>query len=776
MGGFSSKVKSLRFFYTTGSVTTMPFRRTLILATLVFGLSRASTAQEFDPPPVRASSDSGFHEYISSLARRLAREYKNPDREAYLDNLTRMQIVAGDYGAAASTAEQLRAYRASKAGSVPVIGLAYEIYAATKAEQAARNKSLVEALNHVFAERVAKIDDATSAVAMPFALGTWPGRIRMDLDAAIARATDAPKLQLANAIDLLRRYAALQAYGVIAPELDRLLTEDDARRYIITRDVLVTTPDGARICTLIVRPRNPSAPRLPTLLNFTIYASDMIMFEARRSASHGYVAVEGLTRGKGCSPDTPVSHEYDGTDAAALIDWISRQAWSDGRVGMYGGSYEGFTQWAAAKHMPKALKAMMPSVTHAPGIDFPMDGGVYMNYAYPWPFFTTNRKGLDSATYNDSTRWNRLDATWYRSGRPYRDLATLDGTPNPTFDRWMRHPSYDAYWQRMIPYRNEFARIGIPVLTTTGYYDGGQMGALYTFREHHKYAPGAQHYLVIGPYDHISGQRGTVNAIGRVTAPVMRGYQLDSVAHMDIGELRYKWFDYVLKGAPKPDLLRDAVNYQVMGSNVWKHSPSISQMANRMKSVTLGRIVDQVVDFADRTDASKWGSTRDLLDPSSSERPIIDTDLNIAHRIELRSEPLDEATEVSGLFAGKLEFVVNKKDFDASITLFEQTAEGKYFQLSYHWMRMSYAADRTRRNLLVPGRPQQVSFESNRLTSRRFAKGSRIVAVIAIIKNPATQINYGTGREVSSESIADAKEPLRIRWLPATRIDVPIAR
>jgi len=88
---------------------------------------------------------------------------------------------------------------------------------------------------------------------------------------------------------------------------------------------------------------------------------------------------------------------------------------------------------------------------------------------------------------------------------------------------------------------------------------------------------------------------------------------------------------------------------------------------------------------------------------------------------------------------------------------------------------MSYAKDRTRRNLLVPGQPQQISFESNRLTSRRLAKGSRIVVVIAIIKNPATQINYGTGRAVSSESIADATEPLRIRWLPTTRIDVPIS-
>jgi putative CocE/NonD family hydrolase len=753
----------------------MPVRRAVTVALFTLGFARTSAAQEFDPPSVRSSSDTAFHAFITSLARRLAGEYTNPDRETYLDNLRRIQIVAGDYRSAVSTTEQLRAYRVGKRGAQQIDGLAYEIYAAAKAEQTARNESPVEALNHVFAERAAKIDDATSAVVMPWELGALPNGVRIRLDAAIARAAESPRMQLATAIDLIRRYAALQTYSLIAPELDRLLKEDDARRYVITRDVLVTTPDNAHICALIVRPRSTGTARLPTLLNFTIYESDLNMFEARRSASHGYVGVEGLTRGKGCSPDAPISHEHDGTDAAALMDWISRQSWSDGRVGMYGGSYEGFTQWAAAKQMPKALKAMMPSVTHAPGIDFPMDGGVFVNYAYPWPFYTTDKKGLDSATYGDSTRWARLDTIWYKSGRPYRDLAAIDGHPNPTFDRWLSHPSYDAYWQQMIPYRNEFARIDIPILTTTGYYDGGQMGALYTFREHRKYASRAQHYLVIGPYDHVTGQRGTVS-IGRVIGPVVRGYQLDSVAHIDIGELRYKWFDYVFKGAPKPDVLRDVVNYEVMGSNVWKHAPSISRMANGTKTLRLGRTVDQVVDLSDRTDVAKWGSSRDVLDPSSSERAIIDTALNIAHSIELRSEPLSEATEISGLFAGKLEFVTNKKDFDASIALFEQMPDGKYFQLSYHWMRMSYARDRTRRNLLVPGKPQQIAFEANRLTSKRLAKGSRIVAVIAIIKNPTTQINYGTGREVSGESIADAKVPLRIKWLPATRVEVPIAR
>src|SRR6185312_8005222 len=146
--------------------------------------------------------------------------------------------------------------------------------------------------------------------------------------------------------------------------------------------------------------------------------------------------------------------------------------------------------------------------------DSPMEGNIFDNYFYAWPFYTTTNKTLDAATYGDRARWTKLNRDWYLSGRPYRDLPKIDGAPNPFFERWLGHPSYDAYWQGMIPYREDFARIDIPVLTTTGYYDGGQIGALYYLGQHYRYRPGAEHYLVIGPYDHVSGQRGTVSLLG----------------------------------------------------------------------------------------------------------------------------------------------------------------------------------------------------------------------------------------------------------------------
>ncbi len=60
--------------------------------------------------------------------------------------------------------------------------------------------------------------------------------------------------------------------------------------------------------------------------------------------------------------------------------------------------------------------------------------------------------------------------------------------------------------------------------------------------------------------------------------------------------------------------------------------------------------------------------------------------------------------------------------------------------------------------------------------SRQLASGSRLVIVLSIVKNPLQQINYGTGKDVSDETVADAGEPLTIRWLAGSYVDLPIRR
>ena len=111
---------------------------------------------------------------------------------------------------------------------------------------------------------------------------------------------------------------------------------------------------------------------------------------------------------------------------------------------------------------------------------------------------------------------------------------------------------------------------------------------------------------------------------------------------------------------------------------------------------------------------------------------------------------------------------------DFSVNAFELMPNGKYFYLTYFMGRASYAGNNNLRKLLIPGKPQTISFTNTYLTSKKINKGSRIAVLLNINKSPNEQINYGTGKDVSDESIRDAKDPLQVKWYSDSYIEIPI--
>lgn len=751
----------------------------MFCALLWFVPVKAFAAQDYPFPSVAADSRAELDRAMPQLAERVISDYRDDDRVRYLGNAWRLQLVAGRYAEALNSIRELRSLSPLGGPTQQRAMLAqYEIYAASKQSQAGERIAFDDAFQRAFKAVFASMDDRAAAIAVRgFGADQFnPTAQQRALDQALAARKDKAAIDQASALALVRAYTVAVVYRDFTAQAAALLAQEDERRYAIQRDVQVRTPEGATVCAVIVRQRS-APPRQTTLLNFTIYADPATMLnEARRSASNGYVGVTGLSRGKGCSPDTPVPYEHDGRDAAALIDWIAAQDWSDGRVGMYGGSYEGFTQWAAAKHRPKALKAMMPSVTGAPGIDVPMEGGIFFGFQHYWPFYVANNKTLDKAPIEDNARWHRMYQQWYVQGGAYRERDRIDGTTNTLYRRWLDHPGYDAYWQSMIPYREEYAAIDIPVLTTTGYFDGAQIGALYHLRQHYRYRPSAEHYLVIGPYDHFSGQRGT-----GVAGNTLRGYTIDPAASIDMGQLRYQWFDYVFKGAPKPDLLRDRINYQVMGANVWKHAPSLAAMGPHRVRLHFGAAGEDGRRVLGKATSTPIVQTVNLADRSDAERVVpggnaVDKAIDTADSLVLVSEPFERAVEFSGLFSGHLELKTNKRDIDLHIGLYELTAQGEYFELARFQSRLSYQGHLEHRRLLRPGRRERFDFSAGRLSSRQFQSGSRLVALVGPGKGPQDQINYGSGKDVSDETLSDAGEALRIEWSGKSYLEIPLAR
>lgn len=536
--------------------------------------------------------------------------------------------------------------------------------------------------------------------------------------------------------------------------------------YLIDRRV-IRTRDGALLSAMIVRPAT-SRRRLAAALEFSIYvdpAKDLARLQY--AADRGFAGVIAYTRGKGQSPQAIVPYEYDGRDANSVIDWIAEQPWSDGQVGMMGGSYDGFTQWAAAKFANPHLATIVPIVANNPGNGLPMQNNVFLLANYAWIYYVTDNKTLDDATYTDP-KWKRLPLQWYASGRPYRDVDVIAGVPNPWLQKWLHHPAYDAYWQAMSPYRDDYARIRIPVLTIDGYY--GDSTAIGYFNDFLRYNSAAESYLVAGPWDHFGSQ-------GRKKPKVLRGYTIDPAADIDSWKLTFDWFDYVMRGKAKPALVDNRVNYEVMGENRWRHEPSLEAMGKPERFYLSTRKITKGSHRLSTTPESPVSYLRqrvDLADRATTNNDsypyqILGKKPNLSNGYAFLTSPFSTAIEVSG-FDGTIYLRVNTRDLDVGLALYEMLPDGRLMQLAYYTERASFANNMSKRELLTPGKQTAVPFPEDYLFSRLVKKGSRLLLTVNVNKNPFAEINYGTGADVSDESIKDAGAPMNVDWLTTSYI------
>ncbi len=686
------------------------------------------------------------------------------------NDLYQIEILAGKYENAIKTIQSTRAAVSVQKDHPDMIP--YELYAKSRIVQSEKQIPFETAYKKVLSEYLENCSDkqlySVNIVLTTYdQVAQFTNQFRENYNKA-----SEPEITQEKSLTLLRSYFLYQVFHGTEPIVFEEIEREQKRRYLIEQKLIISPIDSAEISVTFVRKKGIET--LPAILTFTIYAEQSNINQAIIPASKGYVGVLATSRGKGMSNDAIEPYKHEHNDVYAVIDWISKQPWNNGKVGMFGGSYNGFAQWASMKEsVHPALKTIVPCVSAAPGIDVPMENNIFYNFSYKWISYVTQNKYLYNTDYQ---RWENLQNTWFNSGAPYNKMDSIDGTPSHLFQEWISHPGYDSYWQGLIPYKDEFAHIDIPILTITGYYDDGQRGAMYYYNQHLKYNPDAEHYLLIGPYDHWSAQS--------TPGPNLRGYQLDEVAQIDIqNQLIFDWFDYILKGKEKPEILKDKVNFQVMGDNTWLNEPSLSEMSNDSLVFYLSDHKSNghynlITEIPEEDGSTKLGI--DLADRTKMNNadyypsPIIKDSINMKDGLVFISKRLKKETIISGSFKGELKIEINKKDFDFAVNLYELTADGKYFHLSKYIGRASYAKNREQRELLIPHKLTTIDFGNTSIICKKLAKESRIVIVINANKNSYGQINYGTGRDVSSESIRDATIPLELKINTDSKITLPI--
>jgi hypothetical protein len=729
-----------------------------------------AAAQDFGFEPPTNATDPALPAALRDLAERIVPVYKDDDPDRYLSNLAALQMVVGHPTAAHATRLSLRERVQSEQGAPPAgRAVVYDIYTQARATEATQSVPFTSAYSQAFRDTLNRLDDLDA-----YELEDWFITPTEPLRETVQRALDQRRgnsIALEEALQLVRAWFAFEAYRSFGSLIRPLLGEDQERRYVIDEEVAIPVSTDATIAAALVRPRSATGARtLPTLLEFTLDRSSR---DAREAAAHGYVSVLALSRIAGDPKFRPrAPFESEGEDARAVIGWIAQQSWSDGRVGMQGHGYGGYVAWSAAKRLPAALKAIATSDPMAPGIDVPSSNRIFLNSAYRWVYEMLAPP--DDEVANDAERWRSIDEDWFRSGRRYRDFPTLPGRARAVFRSWLNHPSYDRFWQKWLPFGDEFAQIGIPALTVTGYYSAAETAALYYFTQHHQHDAHADHALLIGPFDEQSVEHGA--------SPSVRELALDPVALIDPSDARYEWFDHAFQETERPALLRANVNYELAGANEWRHEPSLEALESKLLRFYLEASpggaphalvaekpsepmsLTETLDLRDRTDVG-WRPARELIlsELQSREGALFVT------------EPFDEGLDVAGQLRGALDFTINKFDVDLVMMLYELRSNGEYVKLfePAYAFRASYARDRTQRRLLLAGVRQQLPFQSERMVGRRLQPGSRLGLALGINKRADQQINYGASDDVSEESIEDAGAAIRIRWHDGSFIEIP---
>lgn len=727
-------------------------------------------AQKFHFPKTAVTDSVILEKQIPVLARQIiphlqSAQYKPENNVELTDNLFRLQMAAQDYqNSLASLAENRNLFADHNMGGYRLIG--FELYTMAKMEQKENNASFPNALQKVFNQKYESLPEKLLPRLGP-ALDGDVRESRKQLKKILDKQKDKDSIDYRTALALCKSYLSYKTYSGIKPRVMQLLISKDKEKFITeTRDLRIK--NGNTLTITIVRKKENTSP-LPVILTNNIYAGPFDEFFGKRAAAYNYVGAVVNTRGKRNSNNVNNPFEHESEDIYEVIDWVSKQPWCNGKVGMIGGSYLGFSQWAAVKKVHPALKTIVPQVAVGIGIDYPAQNNIFMSYMLQWIQYVTNNKFTDEADFTNASKWDSIFTKWYKRGNSFRSLDKISGKPSKIFQRWLDHPGYDEYWQKMVPYKEDFSNINIPVLTTTGYYDDDQIGALYYFKQHHQYNKNADHYLVIGPYNH-----GGAQSFGFT---YVNGNPIDPVARISIDDLAFSWFDYILKGGKKPEILKDRINFQVMNTNTWKHVGDLDKMHNsslrfylqdkKNTSSVFNKpetkiFTTQIVDF----------KNRDLKDTyyKVSKKDSI----KITNSVAFESEVLDKDMIMSGNLSGVFNVSINKKDFDTDTYLYQISPDGKSYLLSTHIVRASYAKDNEKRQLLEPNKTEQIPIKNSYFMSRKIVKGSKLLLLVGVNKNPNWQINYGSGKDVSEETIKDAGEPLEIKWYNDSYVEIPV--
>ena len=545
--------------------------------------------------------------------------------------------------------------------------------------------------------------------------------------------------------------------------------------------------DGVKLYADVFRPARPG--KYPVIVSRTPYSTERPpaayadgVFFARR----GYVYVLQDVRGRHESEGKWEPFRNDIEDGYDTVEWAAAQQWSNGKVGMEGGSYLGHVQWRAAMSAPPHLVAMFPAVAatslYADWIT--LNGGWRLSFNFGWgPVRQESRimqntgphliPGLDNISFDAMQRH-----------LPLLDMQRLAGRNAQFWRDWIAHPDYDDYWKKLNA-EEVFERISVPAHTAGGWFDIFVQGTLRGYvgmsKQGKTEAARKGSRMIVGPWGH-----GPSRKFGEID------FGPEAMVHED--GLKLRFFDYWLKGEKNGLDQEPPVTIYVMGRNEWRSEDEYPLARTDYRKLYLGgdgkantRYGDGRLRWEEPPSESRHDTYR--YDPDNhvpslggnnccgtptpagpmDQRPVESRGDVLVYT----SETMTKDLEVTGPVKLVLYASSDAPDTDFIAKLVDVFPDGRAINVCEGIMRARYRESLSRPKLLTPG--EIYKFEVDLVgTSNAFLRGHRIRVDVTsshfpqFDRNPNTGEPFGTGTrvQVATQTVHHARAHASYILLP----------
>jgi uncharacterized protein len=534
---------------------------------------------------------------------------------------------------------------------------------------------------------------------------------------------------------------------------------------VIERAVPMKTRDGVTLKADIYRPAGDGP--FPVLLQRTPYDKRNAQDFAVQAIAHGFMVVVQDVRGRYTSEGEWYTFKHESDDGYDTVEWAAALPHSNGKVGMFGGSYVGATQMLAAIGHPPHLAGICPVVTASNY----HENWTYQGGAFEQWFNESWTSGLAQDTLGRAIHDNTnavtgstvLPLKQYPLFNKHLDPGASADKLAPYFIDWLAHPDYDAYWKQWSIEEN-FANIQVPALTIAAWYDIFQGGSLRNYlglKAHagNDAARNGQRLLIT-----IGGHAGTGQKIGDVDFGPAAG-------EYDENALTIEWYEFLFLG--KQNIFAKApVRIFVMGENKWRNEdawPLQRAAQTRYYLHSSGKANSAAGDGGLATAAlHKEDADTFVYDPANPV-PTVGGPLccDPAHlpagprdqkEVEARQDVLVYSTpalesdvEVTGPITLDLFAKSSAVDTDFTAKLVDVWPNGFAQNLTEGILRARYRESSTTPTPIEPGKVYEYKIDVWS-TSNVFLKGHRIRLEVSSSNFPRFDRNLNTGKSAADDS------------------------